>query len=81
MDFSLHLYAFLSTIQYGDVKRIEDHFEEILLAASEVFRGEKGLEELMKFVLYVINRTDVSVEKIKSPVPGISRTNPAGRKA
>jgi predicted transposase/invertase (TIGR01784 family) len=73
IKFSLHLYAFLSTIRFADANQIIDHWDEILHSAASVFQGEKGLEELMKLVLYVINRTDAPVDAIKAPVLRINR--------
>ncbi len=70
--FSLHLYAFLSTIRYADLSQLADRWDEILECTARVFQGQKGVEELMKLVVYVLKRTDVPVENIKKPVFRIS---------
>jgi len=72
VNFSIHLFAFLSTIRYADGNHIAEHWEELLAATAEVFRGEKGLAELMKLVLYILNRTDTPMETVKAPVLKIS---------
>ncbi len=72
VNFNLHLYAFLSTIRYADENHIASHWEELLGATAEAFRGEKGLAELMKMVLYILNRTDTPMETVKIPVLKIS---------
>lgn len=70
--FSLHLYAFLRTIKYVDLNEIEKHWSDIVTIAASVFRGEKGVVELMKLVVYVLNRTDADEDVVKEPVMKLS---------
>ncbi len=64
----LHLFAFLSTIRHVVLKDLADHWPRIMEVSRVVFWGEKGLEELMKLVVFVVNKGEMGVEDLKESV-------------